>query len=489
MFDSFNLKSDSWHSRYIKYIYDIDAKEFKNMCPYFWFIVFNVLIMPVMIPLHLIFYRFPIAIMNGSQWLFKQLYKDQNRIKKSLDNDVTPSVIKDKKDAKVAYSLVSKNIKHLDGYAYSFISSILSKRRSFEDMIRKDVLCGGNGSRGFEKNLREAYEMGISPLEYFNRKLKEYDRFSEFFIGKHHRHNNLYMPRRDSGNYNYLDYYIVSKLTGHSLSSTKHYDKNVNVLMMWYKDYNRKEYEASFLYKLDNLFDKYLTRSERIDNRLAKIGKRIDAILDKLTPVFEFMYKYIKKVLNLFGQMIDRVFDKLSNYYSRLKSIKLPKFDISFIHKYTYTIKQLTIVILLLIGIGFLSFVGYFGYLWWVSLPTDARSNVLVMITIILGVLSFIFLMIKSILAIKNSSRPEFINRVFGRFESRYKPILRTVDSKLDNILSVISNYTSSLSNSIGQTTTRTVKVLKLPFQIMYSMYKDNCPAIYWDEEASDQSK
>jgi hypothetical protein len=40
--DVFVLKSNSWHSKLMKYMWNLDNKNFSHICPYFWLSVFNV---------------------------------------------------------------------------------------------------------------------------------------------------------------------------------------------------------------------------------------------------------------------------------------------------------------------------------------------------------------------------------------------------------------------------------------------------------------
>jgi hypothetical protein len=41
--DTFTFSKNSWHIRLMKWIWDYDHRNFRNMCPYFWLTVFNVI--------------------------------------------------------------------------------------------------------------------------------------------------------------------------------------------------------------------------------------------------------------------------------------------------------------------------------------------------------------------------------------------------------------------------------------------------------------
>lgn len=42
----FELKANSWHTKLNKWIFDIDYRDFRNMCPYFWITVLSALLSP-----------------------------------------------------------------------------------------------------------------------------------------------------------------------------------------------------------------------------------------------------------------------------------------------------------------------------------------------------------------------------------------------------------------------------------------------------------
>lgn len=54
--DIFTLKKTSWHAKYMYWIWNFYPEEFRNMCPYFWLSVFNVVFSPIIIPIKLVFF-------------------------------------------------------------------------------------------------------------------------------------------------------------------------------------------------------------------------------------------------------------------------------------------------------------------------------------------------------------------------------------------------------------------------------------------------
>lgn len=53
--DVFTLHKRSWHSRLMKYTWNIDCEDFTHLCPYFWLSIFNVIISPIVLPLKFFF--------------------------------------------------------------------------------------------------------------------------------------------------------------------------------------------------------------------------------------------------------------------------------------------------------------------------------------------------------------------------------------------------------------------------------------------------
>lgn len=53
--DTFVLKKGSWHSRLMRYTWNLSHKDFSHICPYFWLSIFNVIICPVFLPLKFLF--------------------------------------------------------------------------------------------------------------------------------------------------------------------------------------------------------------------------------------------------------------------------------------------------------------------------------------------------------------------------------------------------------------------------------------------------
>lgn len=47
--DVFKFKKKSWHARLMKFVWGYDPKDFRNMCPYFWLSVVNVICLPLLL--------------------------------------------------------------------------------------------------------------------------------------------------------------------------------------------------------------------------------------------------------------------------------------------------------------------------------------------------------------------------------------------------------------------------------------------------------
>lgn len=52
--DTFKLRKSSWHAKLMKYTFNMDAKDFDHLCPYFWMTIFNIIIFPIFGPIKFI---------------------------------------------------------------------------------------------------------------------------------------------------------------------------------------------------------------------------------------------------------------------------------------------------------------------------------------------------------------------------------------------------------------------------------------------------
>lgn len=79
--DVFILKKTAWHARLMKYIWNLDYRDFSHICPYFWLTIFNTMISLVILPL-LFSYRtiFPFIF----KWLGKFFSWSWRHIEKKL---------------------------------------------------------------------------------------------------------------------------------------------------------------------------------------------------------------------------------------------------------------------------------------------------------------------------------------------------------------------------------------------------------------------
>ncbi len=120
--DVFVLRKSSWHMKLMKWIWNLDYRDFSHICPYFWMSVANVIIVPI------------VAFFRGLVWLLKHTIDwiidaieacVENRYQRWVDS------IKDNPD-----EFLSKSAK-LCKKDYNEISNLLFDYNRFPDPVQR----------------------------------------------------------------------------------------------------------------------------------------------------------------------------------------------------------------------------------------------------------------------------------------------------------------------------------------------------------------
>ena len=158
--ETFKIKTNSWHVKLVKYMWDLDYYEFTHICPYFWLVVGSLLILPIYLPLRGI-RAILIAI---DKWMDEREEKEFQRQISKLKNKKEYNIFLNYSDKK--WNKFKRYIHNLDA-AYDYddvLYEIREKRKAMElNKILLDEEKEENASRLQKQRINKILKW-IKPL-------------------------------------------------------------------------------------------------------------------------------------------------------------------------------------------------------------------------------------------------------------------------------------------------------------------------------------
>lgn len=172
--DVFVLKKGSWHSRLMKYTWNLSHKDFSHICPYFWLSIFNVIICPVFLPLKFLFKKcLPFVGMYVGlflKWVMRNVCDFFDTIGNKMDAWAVES---DRK----WYEKHQSSLISMDQRVVDKILDISEGTHNVSIDIFLNKLKDSKGNRYYEDNIRDQ----IANLEYHSKVSKSAGRIGKFF--------------------------------------------------------------------------------------------------------------------------------------------------------------------------------------------------------------------------------------------------------------------------------------------------------------------